>query len=67
MMTSHGNGGCFLCFTDDKMDVAVQAQHSVKKLSKGGGSTAMVVDFWVFTYAVAIRAIERLRTMTIDV
>ncbi len=32
IMTSHGNGGCSLFFTDDKMNVAVQAQHSVKRL-----------------------------------
>jgi hypothetical protein len=36
MMRSFGNGGCFLCFTDNKMDLAVQAQHSVKKLVKLG-------------------------------
>jgi hypothetical protein len=49
IMMSHGNRGCFLYFTDNKMDVAVQAQHSVKKLDKGGESAVMVVDFWVCT------------------
>jgi hypothetical protein len=34
IMTSHGNGGCFLFFTDNKMDVAVQAQHSVKRYAR---------------------------------
>jgi hypothetical protein len=30
--------------------VAVQVQHFVKRLKKGGGSTVMVVDFMVATY-----------------
>ena len=67
IMTSHGNGGCFLCFTDSKMNVAVQAQHEVKKLDKGGGNAVMVVDFFVVTYADGLRAVKRLCTMTIDV
>ncbi len=54
-------------FTDNKMNVAVQAQHSVKRLKKGGGSAVMVVDFTVATYAGALAAVLRLRTMTIDV
>ena len=62
IMTSHGNGGCFLCFTDSKMNVAVQAQHEVKKLDRGGGSTVMVVHFLVVTYTDALRAVERLCT-----
>ena len=48
-MTSHGNRGCSLFLTDDKMNVAAQAQHYVKRLKKGGGSTVMVVDFMVAT------------------
>ena len=56
----------FLYFTDNKMDVAVQAQHSVKRLSEGGGSAVMVVDFMVATYADALRAVMRLRATTID-
>ena len=67
IMTSHGNEGCFLFFTDYKMNVAVQAQHSVKRLKKGGGSTVMVVDFMVATYAGALKAVMRLRMMTNDV
>ena len=35
IMTFHGKEGCFLCFTDSKINVAVQAQHEVKKLDKG--------------------------------
>ena len=66
IMTSHGNGGCFLCFTDDKRDVAVQAQHSVKRMKTGGGSAVMVVDFMVAMYADALRAVMRLRATTID-
>ena len=66
IMTSHGNGGCFLFFTNNKMDVAVQAQHSVKRLSEGGGSAVMVVDFMVATYADALRAVMRLRATTIS-
>jgi len=54
-------------FTDDKMNVAVQAQHSMKRLKKGGRSAVMVVDFMVATYAGALKAVMRLRTMTIDV
>ena len=67
IMTSHGNGGCFLFFTDNKMNVAVQAQHSVKRLKKGGGSTVVVVDFMVGTYAWVLKAVMLLCTMTIDV
>ena len=67
IMTSHGNGGCFPFFTDNKRNVAVQAQHSVKRLKKGGGSAVMVVDFMVATYADALRAIMQLRATTIDV
>jgi cytochrome c-type biogenesis protein CcmH/NrfF len=48
------------------MDVAVQAQHSVKRLSEGGGSAVMVVDFMVATYADALRAVMRLRATTIS-
>ena len=66
-MTPYGNGGCFLCFTDDKMNVAIQAQHEVKRLNKGGGSAVMVIDFWVAKYTEALRAVEQLRTITIDV
>jgi hypothetical protein len=66
IMTAHGGGGCFLYFTDNKMDVAVQAQHSVKRLSEGGGSAVMVVDFMVATYEDALRAVMRLRATTID-
>ncbi len=67
IITSHKNGGCFLCFTDNKTDVAIQTQHSVKRLEKGGGSTVMVVDFWVAMYAEGLRAVVQLDTMTIDV
>jgi cytochrome c-type biogenesis protein CcmH/NrfF len=49
------------------MNVAVQAQHSVKRLKKGGLSAVMVVDFMVATYAGALKAVMRLCTMTIDV
>ena len=66
IMTSHGNGGCFLFFTDEKMNVAVQAQHSVKRLSEGGGSAVIVVDFMVATYADALRAVMRLCATTIS-
>jgi hypothetical protein len=49
------------------MNVAVQTQHSGKRLKKGGGSTVMVVDFMVATYAEALRAVMRLCMMKIDV
>ena len=44
LMTSHGNGGCFLCYADNNKNVAVQAQHSVKQLNKesSGGNTRAV-------------------------
>ena len=67
IMTSHGNGGCFLCFSDSNMNVAVQAKHSVKKLCTGGGSAVMIVDFWVPTYAEALKAVEKLHKTTLDV
>ena len=68
LMTSHGNGGCFLCYADNNKNVAVQAQHSVKQLNKesGGGSTYFVVDFWVEMYEDALRAIELMREMVVD-
>ena len=49
------------------MNVAVQTQHSGKRLKKGGGSALMVVDFMVATYAEALKAVMLLRTMTIDI
>jgi hypothetical protein len=57
-MPAHGNGGCFLYFTADKMKVVIQAQHSVKRVEMCEGSAVMVVDFWVATYAEALRALQ---------
>ena len=34
LMSSHGNGGCFLCYTDDKRSVAIKAEHSVSKIGR---------------------------------
>ena len=46
LMSSHGNGGCFLSYTDESKKVAIQAQHSVTKIGEnGGGSGAFVCDF----------------------
>ena len=67
IMTSHGNGGCFLCFSDSNMNVAVQAKHSAKKLCTGGGSAIIIMDFWVPTYAEALKAVEKLCKTTLDV
>jgi hypothetical protein len=62
LMSSHGNGGCFLSYTDDTRSVAIQAQHSVSK----GGSEAFVCDFVVKDLRAAMKALRAFRGMVLD-
>jgi hypothetical protein len=67
LMSSHGNGGCFLSYTDDTRSVAIQAQHSVSKISANkGGSKAFVCDFIVKDLRAAMKAILAFRGMVLD-
>jgi hypothetical protein len=66
-MSSHGNGGCFLSYTDDTRSVAIHAQHSVSKISANkGGSKAFVCDFIVKDLRAAMKAILAFRGMVLD-
>jgi hypothetical protein len=62
LMSSHGNGGCFLSYTDDTRSVAIQAQHLVSK----GGSEAFVCDFVVKDLRAAMKALRAFRGMVLD-
>jgi hypothetical protein len=67
LMSSHGNGGCFLSYTDDTRSVAIHAQHSVSKISANkGGSKAFVCDFIVKDLRAAMKAILAFRGMVLD-
>ena len=67
LMSSHGNGGCFLGYTDDTRSVAIQAQHSVSKIGVNkGGSEAFVCDFVVKDLRAAMKAIRAFRSMVLD-
>jgi hypothetical protein len=66
-MSSHGNGGCFLGYTDESKKVAIQAQHSVTKIGENeGGSAAFVCDFVVEDLRAAMQALHDLREMVLD-
>jgi hypothetical protein len=66
-MSSHGNGGCFLIYTDDTRSVAIQAQHSVSKIGANkGGSCAFVCDFVVKDLRAAMKALRAFRGMVLD-
>jgi hypothetical protein len=67
LMSSHGNGGCFLSYTDDARSVAIQAQHSVSKIGANkGGSKAFVCDFVVKDLMAAMKALRAFRGMVLD-
>ena len=68
LMSSHGNGGCFLSYTDEYKKVAIQAQHSVTKIGKNeGGSGAFVCDFVVEDLRAAMQALNDFRGMVLDI
>jgi len=67
LMSSHGNGGCFLSYTDESKKVAVLAQHSVTKIGENeGGSGAFVCDFVVKDLRAAMQALNDFRGMVLD-
>jgi hypothetical protein len=67
LMSSHGNGGCFLCYTDESRKVAIQATHSVTCIGKNkGGSGAFVCDFVVEDIRAAMQALRDFRGMVLD-
>jgi hypothetical protein len=67
LMSSHGNGGCFLGYTDKTKKVAIQAQHSVTKIGENeGGSGAFVCDFVVEDLRAAMQALNDFRGMVVD-
>ena len=62
LMSSHGNGGCFLSHTDESKKVAIQAQHSVMKIGENeGGSGAFVCNFVVEDLRAAMQALNDFR------
>ena len=67
LMSSHGNGGCLLSYTDESKKVAVLAQHSVTKIGENeGGSGAFVCDFVVKDLRAAMQALNNFRGMVLD-
>ena len=67
LMSSHGNGGCFLGYTDDTRSVAIKAAHSVSKIGVNkGGSEAFVCDFVVKELRAAMKALRAFRDMVLD-
>ena len=67
LMPSHGNGGCFLGYSDDTRSVAIQAQHSVSKIGENeGGSGAFVCDFVVEDLRAAMQSLNDFRGMIVD-
>ena len=66
-MSSHGNGGCFLGYTDETRKVAIQAQHLVSKIGENeGGSGAFICDFLVKDLRAAMQALNNFRGMVLD-
>ena len=66
-MSSHGNEGCFLSYTDESKKVAIQAQHSVTRIGENeGGSGAFVCDFVVEDLRAAMQAFSNFRGMIED-
>jgi len=67
LMSSHGNGGCFLGYTDDTRSVAIKAAHSVSKIGVNkGGSEAFVCDFVVKDLRADKKALRAFRDMVLD-
>ncbi len=66
LISSHGNGGCFLSYTDESKKVAIQALHSVTKIGENeGGSGAFVCDFVVENLRAAMQALNDFRGMVL--
>ena len=66
LMSSHGNGGCFLSYTNESKKVAIQAQHSVTKIGENeGGSGAFVCDFVIENLRAAMQALNDFRGMVL--
>ena len=66
-MSSHGNGGCFLSYTDESKKVAIQAQHSVTRIGENeGGSGAFVCNFVVKDLRAVMQALSDFRGMIED-
>ena len=66
LMSSHGNGGCFLRYTDESKKVAIQAQHSVTKIGENkGGSGAFICDFVVKDLMDTMQALSDFRGMVL--
>jgi hypothetical protein len=67
LMSSHGNGGCFLSYTDKSKKVAIQALHSITKIGQNeGGSRAFVCHFVVENLRAAMQALNDFRGMVLD-
>ena len=67
LMSSHGNEGCFLSYTDESKKVAIQAQHSVTRIGENeGGSGAFVCNFVVEDLRAAMQALNDFRGMVLD-
>ena len=67
LMSSHGNGGCFLCYTDESKKVVIQAQHSVTKIGENErGTGAFVCNFVVEDLRAAMQALSDFRGMELD-
>jgi len=59
LMSSHGNGGCFLCYTDETKKFVLQAQHEVPNSGMNDrGSTAWICDFLVSDIIASMNALE---------
>jgi hypothetical protein len=66
-MSSHGNGGCFLGYTDETRKVAIQAQHSVSKIGENeSGSRAFICDFVVEDLRAVMQALNNFQGMVLD-
>ncbi len=67
LMSSHGNGGCYLSYPDELKKVAIQAQHSVTKIGANeGGSGAFVRDFLVEDLRAVMQALNDFRGIVLS-
>ena len=58
LMSPHGNGGCYLGYTNESNKVTIQVQHSVTKIGANeGGSGAFVCDYVVNDLRAAMQAL----------
>jgi hypothetical protein len=59
LMSSHGKVGCFLCYTNESKEFALQAQHEVSVSGVNeGGSMAWVCDFLVKDIEASMKALK---------